>query len=105
MASPAFRMPPCVTVLDGVAEKWALEPVLVARLSNNGRLLEPKDKDKDMKTGISDAAHNSEVLRPLLECVAENASWSLFSLPEVEKQLLACMQTRLIMSSACPTSP
>ena len=81
-------MPFCGLRLEGLAKEWTSEPDLVARLTAGDRLIQRSGVD-DMKPCNKDVSFNHQVLRPLLQRVADHANWELFSLPEITRQLLA----------------
>ena len=90
-------MPSCSLTLEGVAEEWAIMPSLISRLNREHRLIRPCAPGGDLNTTIPDVAHNEHVIRPLLERMANEASWELFCMNEIKTQLLGTRQ-------AVPTS-
>ena len=80
-------MPSCQCLLTGVGEEWAAQVSLVTRLTSGDRLLVPCGGES-IKNTNKDAGHNALVLKPLLERVAQQCGWELFSFHEVTKQLL-----------------
>ena len=81
-------MPYCGCEVAGVSEKWLKHVELVKRLSVDGRVCQPHDPKKEMKSCNKDVSHNHELVAPLLECMAEHPSWELFSIERAEKELL-----------------
>ena len=81
-------MPYCGCEVAGVSEKWLKHVELVKRLSVDGRVCQPHDPKKQMKSCNKDVSHNHELVAPLLECMAEHPSWELFSIERAEKELL-----------------
>ena len=89
LASPGLAMPECTCTLEDVATEWAREREVITRLTKHGRvILSPNDKD--LKNCNKHASYNSVVLKPLLQRMALQPDWGLFSLPEITAQLLNC---------------
>ena len=80
-------MPSCGLSLQGVAEEWSIVPALISRLNQKHRMIVPSGAD-DLNTCNGDVAHNHLVMRPLLERMANEASWELFSIVEIKQQSL-----------------
>ena len=92
-------MPKCGLSLDGVSQAWALEVQLVTRLNTVGRLVEAHPSSKELKTCNLDVSHNAVLMKPLLERMAADANWELFSLPTVAKELPASTQLNAFSTS------
>ena len=99
-------MPRCSLSLEGVAEEWSILPALISRLNQTHRLIVPSGTG-DLNTCNADVAHNHLTLRPLLERMANEASWELFSMVEIKHQSLGTIHigNRVLPFSALEPMP
>ena len=78
----------CTCKLDGVANTWAVDVEIVRRVSQSGRLF-VAPANEELKACNKHCANNSAVLRPLLERMAEEPNWNLFSMDTIKVEYAA----------------
>ena len=78
----------CTCKLDGVANTWSVDVEIVRRITQSGRLFVAPENE-ELKACNKHCSKNSAVLKPLLERVAEEPSWNLFSMDTIKAERTA----------------